>query len=243
MSEPISVMLLDSQDLVRGGIRSALADEPGITVAAEAATVRRAVELISSVPVDVVITDAWVADRNEQFVAEAIRSAAGPPAPHIVVLASTDSDSCFFQAMKCGVSGYLLKNVSRQELAYAVRAAAAGHAVICPRMTRRLFDRFQILPARASGIHDYVLGGLSARELDVLSRLAAGRSNQEIADDLFLTTATVKSHVSRVLSKLGLRDRVGAALLAYQVGLVQFPVSLPAPVQPAERRHKAPGPR
>jgi DNA-binding NarL/FixJ family response regulator len=139
--------------------------------------------------------------------------------PRVVILTSFDQDGYLLDALRAGASGYLLKNVTQVELVSAVHAVAAGHAVICPIMTRRLIDNFEIGLRVRNEIESSVLSHLSSRELDVLYGIACGGSNQEIADDLCLADATVKSHVSSVLVKLGVRSRVQAALIAVREGL------------------------
>lgn len=222
MNENISVILVDMQDLVRSGFSLALRNEPGIDVVAEANSAEPVLALAKKFKPDVIIMDILMPDfRGAIKVMESIREMRPEGRPRIVVLTSFQDDQCLFRALEAGVSGFLLKGTSRVDLVEAVRHVAAGQAVLCPEATRRLIDHFQIRPVGLSARAGAVTGRLSKRELQVLCRVASGRSNQEVADDLYLTSATVKSHVSNVLSKLELRDRVQLALFAYDTGLVR----------------------
>ncbi|GGO90198.1 hypothetical protein GCM10012280_35170 [Wenjunlia tyrosinilytica] len=155
------------------------------------------------------------------------------------MLTRTERDGHLYRSLKAGVRGFLLKSAGQEELTFAVRAVAGGEAYICPTMTRRLIDRFEILPPSQERPHTVALAALSGRETQVLSGIAMGRSNQEIARELHLTPATVKSHVSHILAKLELPNRMHAALLAYRTGLVRPPQ---APSQAPSRVPSAPVP-
>jgi DNA-binding NarL/FixJ family response regulator len=190
----VRVLLVDDEDLVRRGFRAALEDTPDIVVA-EARSAGEAREHQA----DVVLTaDMAALDRR-----------------NVIVLAASAEDALLHCAIAGGARGFLLRSTSCDELVNAVRAVAQGHAYICAEMTAHLVDRFRILPPI-----DQVRGRLSDRELEVLYCVARGRSNDEIARELFLTCATVKSHVSHILTKLGLPNRMHAALYAQRMGLV-----------------------
>lgn len=219
----IDVLLVDSQDLVRSGFSLALRNEPDINVVAEANSGEVVVPMAEKLRPDVIIMDIWMPDfKGAIKIMESISTKFSETRPKIIVLTSFHDDQYLFLSLRAGASGFLLKGVTREELVDAVRQVARGHAVVCPAMTRRLLDRFEFRPTHSMVVAaDAAAERLSKRELQVLCCVAAGRSNQEIADDLYLTPATVKSHVSNVLSKLELRDRVQAALFAYEVGLVR----------------------
>lgn len=211
----IDVILADSDDLVRHGLRSFLHEEIDIQIVGEARCAGEAIQLAERYAPDVVITEAWgqpieVVDLFHRFTILGAR---------IIALASLDDDSYLFTSLKAGASGFLLKSATQAELSYAVRAVAAGHAVICPPMTRRLIDRFEIRPPTESQSCVAALITLSGRETQVLEMIAFGRSNSDIGTGLCLSLATVKSHVSNILAKLNLENRTQAALFASHLGL------------------------
>ncbi len=219
----IDVLLVDTQDLVRSGFSLALRNEPDIDVVAEANSGEVVIALAKKLNPDVIIMDIWMPDfKGGIDIMERVATMFSENRPKIIVLTSFHDDQYLFHSLRAGASGFLLKGATREELVDAVRQVARGHAVVCPAMTRRLLDRFEFRPTHSMVVQaDAAVERLSKRELQVLCCVAAGRSNQEIADDLYLTPATVKSHVSNVLAKLELRDRVQAALFAYEVGLVR----------------------
>lgn len=221
--DTIDVILVDTQDLVRSGFSLALRNEPGIDVVAESNSGGPVLALAKKYRPNVIIMDIWMPDFSGAIkIMESVREMLPEDRPRIVVLTSFQDDQYLFLSLQAGVSGFLLKGTSREELVDAVRQVASGHAVLCPVMTRRLLDRFEIRPARGLVAKaDIATRQLSRRELEVLCCVASGKSNQEIADDLYLTAATVKSHVSNILSKLELRDRVQLALFAYETELVR----------------------
>lgn len=206
----VPVLLIDSEDVVRRGFRQALGELPEVRVLADVRAGAHAVAAVDRYRPRVVLVDPG---RDADLVRGLCTRAA------VVVLTSQDQDEDLFRAVQAGARGFLLKSVGLDELGFAVRAVAAGHSFVCPEMTRRLLDRFDIRPPP----EDVPLAALSTRERQVLVRIAEGRSNLEIAHELYLTTATVKSHVSRILAKLGLPNRMQAALLAHRVGLVHTP--------------------
>ncbi|MGX1887184.1 LuxR C-terminal-related transcriptional regulator [Streptomyces sp. NPDC055287] len=229
----LEVMLVDNEDLVRRGFRHALGEASDITVVADTRVGEEALRMFELRRPQVVLVDA-----EYEFVRKLAKpSGAAAPGivPGIVVLTSIDLDSHLYGSLKAGASGFLLKSASQEELTSAVRAVAGGAAFICPTMTRRLIDRFEILPPPQERSHAVALATLSGRETQVLSGIAMGRSNQEIARELHVTPATVKSHVSRILAKLELPNRMHAALMAQRSGLVH-------PPQPAQAPRASAGP-
>lgn len=218
----IEVLLVDMQDLVRSGFSLALRNELDIDVVAEANSGELVLPLARKVKPDVIVMDIWMPDFDGAIkIMEGIHEMSADIRPKIVVLTSFKDDRYLFLSLRAGASGFLLKGATREELVDAVKQVTCGHAVVCPEMTRRLLDRFEIRPAHCLVAKaDVAAEVLSKRELQVTRCMASGKSNQEIADELYLTPATVKSHVSRVLSKLGLRDRLQVALFAHDTGMV-----------------------
>ena len=216
-SAPLRVVVADDQELVRTGF-CVILEAAGFTVAGEAADGAAAVALAASERPDVVLMDIRlpVMDGLE---ATRLITAVGPGAPKVVILTTFDLDDYVYEALRAGASGFLLKDSPRHDLIAAVRAAAAGDALLAPSVTRRLIEAFARRPPETSPSPSR-LAALTARERDVLLLLARGRSNAEIAVGLFVSEATVKTHVGNVLAKLGLRDRVQAVILAYETGLV-----------------------
>ena len=212
----IGVVLADDQALVRGGFRMILDNKADLEVLGEAADGREAVALVKP---DVVLMDVRMPDVDGL---EATRQiiASGNPA-RIIVLTTYDADEYVFAALRAGASGFMLKDVRPAELVDAIRIVAGGDALLAPSVTRRLLDRFADTHPGPDAAPPPDLGELTEREVEVLRLVALALSNAEIAERLVLTEATVKSHVSSVLRKLGLRDRVQAVVLAYDVGLVR----------------------
>jgi DNA-binding NarL/FixJ family response regulator len=214
---PIKVMVVDDQDLVRDGIAMILDGQPDIEVAAQATDGADAIRQAAAVlDLKVVLMDIRMPVMDG--IEATRRLATGPTAPRVLILTTFDLDEYVYDALRAGASGFLLKRSSRDELINAVRVIAAGDALLAPPVTRRLIDRFadtRLDPAVADR-----LDILTAREREVLILVAKGNSNAEIAAGLHLTEHTVKTHVSRMLAKTGLRDRVQAVILAYDAGLV-----------------------
>ena len=215
----IRVLLVDDQALVRTGFRMILADEEGIEVVGEASNGRQAIDDAARVQPDVVVMDIRMPIMDG---VEATRrltaSAAGTP--RVLVLTTFDTDEHVVEALRAGASGFLLKDAPTAEVVQAVRAVAAGDAVLSPAITRQLLDQVgRRLPAAVDRTPD-ALAQLTEREQQVLRMLAAGLANAEIADALVVSEATVKSHVSNLLGKLGLRDRVQAVIFAYESRLI-----------------------
>jgi DNA-binding NarL/FixJ family response regulator len=220
----IRVALVDDQELVRAGFRMMLDAQPDMTVVGEAADGAGAVTLAERGGVDVMVMDVRM-PRLDGVEAARLICAAGER-PKVLMLTTFDLDEYAFAALKCGASGFLLKDVPPEELLFAIRAVHSGDAVVAPSTTRRLIDRFAPMLAdgpdgAGPGSAAADLAGQTEREREVLIQVAAGLSNAEIAARLFVSEATIKTHVGRILGKLGLRDRVQAVVLAYETGLVR----------------------
>ncbi len=225
---PIRVLVVDDQELVRLGFCVILDAADGITVVGEAANGEAAVSQVAAHEPDVVLMDIRMPGMDgleatrliTRGPASAHSAGSGPATPPKVVMLTTfDLDDYVYEALRAGASGFLLKDSPRHDLIAAVRAAAAGDALLAPSVTRRLIEAFARRPPETSPSPSR-LASLTARERDVLLLLARGRSNAEIAAVLFVSEATVKTHVGNLLAKLGLRDRVQAVILAYETGLV-----------------------
>ncbi len=216
----IRVAIADDQELVRAGLRIIIEGEPDLEVVGEAASGEEAVALAQRVQPDVLLMDVRMPGLGGIAATEAILSSAESGRPRILILTTFDLDEYVYDAMRVGATGFLLKDVPGEDLAIAIRQAARGtDALLAPSVTRRLVERFASQRSIASPHRD-LLRELTAREREVLALVARGLSNSEIADRLTISETTVKSHVSHVLMKLGLRDRVQAVVLAYETGLV-----------------------
>jgi DNA-binding NarL/FixJ family response regulator len=226
----IRVALVDDQELVRTGFRMVLDAQQDMTVTGEAADGLGAVDLAARGASDVIVMDVRMPGLDG--VAAARRICAAGERPRVLMLTTFDLDEYAFAALKAGASGFLLKDVPPQELLFAIRSVHSGDSVVAPSTTKRLIDRFVPLlddgprgrptdPAAGRGTSADPFGELTEREREVLVQVAAGLSNAEIAERLFVSEATVKTHVGRILAKLGLRDRVQAVVLAYEAGLVR----------------------
>jgi DNA-binding NarL/FixJ family response regulator len=215
----IRLVIADDHELLRDGLRAALDAEPDLEVVGEAADGGAAVEAVLKLRPDVVLMDVRM-PRVDGI--EAIRRlrAHGSEA-RIVVFTTFDADEVAWEALRAGASGFLLKGAPPEELVEAVRAAAAGRSLLAPQVTQRLVDRFVRMPLKGGAAQRERLAPLTERELEVLTLVARGLTNREIADRLVVTEATAKTHVARILMKLGLRDRVQAVVLAYESGLVE----------------------
>jgi DNA-binding NarL/FixJ family response regulator len=213
----IRVLVCDDQALVRSGFRMILEARPDLEVVGEAEDGLQAIELAEQTGPDVVLMDVRMPNLDGvEATRRIVRS--GSPA-RVIVLTTYDVDEHVYDAVRAGASGFLLKDVQPTQLVAAIRVVAAGDALLAPSVTRRLLDRFaRSLPDRAPPDS---LSSLTEREIEVLRLLATGLSNAELAERLFVSEATVKTHVSSVLRKLGVRDRVQAVVLAYDAGLVR----------------------
>ena len=214
----IRVMVVDDQALVRAGFCSLLDSDDQLTVVGEAADGREAVDLAEAARPDVVLMD--IRMPNMDGIAATRQLTAGPDAPAVLVLTTFDLDEYVYDALRAGASGFLLKDTPPVQLIDAVKVVAAGDALIAPSVTRRLIADFaRGGPTNGTAVAEQ-LALLTEREREVMVLIARGRSNAEIAADLFVGEATVKTHVGRVLSKLNLSSRAQAVALAYETGLV-----------------------
>jgi len=214
----IRVLIADDQELVRAGFRVVLEAEDDIEVVGEAENGSEAVELVRLSPPDVVLMDVRMPVLDGIEATRRIRERADEDGPRVLVLTTFDLDEHVYDALRAGASGFLLKDVKASHLADAVRTIAAGDALIAPSITKRLVAEFASRPTELERPRQ--LDELTPREHEVLGLVARGLSNAEIAGRLFVGEATVKTHVTRILSKLDLRDRVQAVVLAYESGLV-----------------------
>lgn len=223
MTAPVRVLLVDDQALLRMGFALVLDAEDDIEVVGEAADGRAALEQVAALHPDVVLMDVRMPRMNGIEATE--RIVAEHPATRVLVLTTFDLDDYAFSALRAGAAGFLLKDSRPEELVAAIRSVASGDAVVSPRVTRRMLELFSDrlprpgTPDDGAAAPDARLAGLTPRELEVLGAVAEGLSNAEIAERFFLSEATVKTHVGRILAKLGVRDRVQAVVLAYETGL------------------------
>ena len=215
----IRVLLADDEELVRTGLRMILDAEKDIEIAGEARDGAETVELCDRHRVDVVLMDIRMPRLDGVKATRRLLAEARHPPLRVIILTTYDLDEYVYGALRAGASGFLLKDAPPEQLVMAIRVAAAGEALLAPRVTRRLIEKFTRVAPRES--EQTRLAQLSSRERHVLSLVARGLSNAEIAADLVLSEATVKTHVSNLLGKLGLRDRTQAVVLAYESGLVE----------------------
>jgi DNA-binding NarL/FixJ family response regulator len=218
VSGPIRVLVADDHHLVRSGLRAMLDVHDDLDVVGEAEDGQAALAAVAELAPDVVVMDIRMPRLDGIEATRRLRSRAG--APQVLVLTTFDLDEYVYEALRAGAGGFLLKDAPPTRLAEAVRTVAAGDALLAPAVTRRLVERFVRTPG-PSARQQQDLARLTERELEVLLLVARGLSNAEIAGELFLSEATVKTHVTRLLTKLGLRDRVQAVVLAYETGLVE----------------------
>jgi DNA-binding NarL/FixJ family response regulator len=217
--EPIRVFLVDDQEMVRAGFRMLIDSQDDLDVVGEAGDGNEAVQRLAATRADVVLMDVRM-PRLDGVEATRLLTAR-PDAPRVIVLTTFDLDEYAFAAIKAGAAAFLLKDAAPHELLHAIRAVHAGDAVVAPSTTRRLLEHFaHTLPDPSAPSPDARLGSLTDRELEVLSLVGRGRSNQEIAAELVVAEATVKTHVGRLLAKTGSRDRVQLVVLAYETGIV-----------------------
>ncbi|HEX9342665.1 MAG TPA: response regulator transcription factor [Actinomycetota bacterium] len=242
MASTIRVLLVDDQALVRTGFRMILAAAPDLEVVGEAGDGAEAVELAQATRPDVVLMDVRMpgvdgieATRRIRQIASSTAAAASVaplgdpgakapaerPAPRVLILTTFDLDEYVFDGLRAGASGFLLKDSLAPDLLAAIRVVASGDAVVAPAITRRLLERFIHNTPAPDRSDTRRLEVLTPREREVLELIGRGCSNAEIAERLYLSEGTVKTHVSRVLAKLGLRDRVHAVILAYETGLIR----------------------
>jgi DNA-binding NarL/FixJ family response regulator len=212
----IRVVLADDQPLVRTGLRMILSDQSDLDVVGEAATGLQAVDVCAQTKPDVVLMDVRMPELDGIEATRTVTAAQNPP--RVLVLTTFDLDDVVYEALRAGASGFLLKDAPEERLTTAIRVVADGGSLFAPSVTRRLIEEFS---RRTPAGPPPDLGRLTERETEVLTQVARGLSNAEIAAELFVSENTVKTHVARVLMKLGLRDRVQAVVLAYESGLVR----------------------
>jgi DNA-binding NarL/FixJ family response regulator len=218
----ISVVLVDDQPLLRRGFRMVLEEEEGIVVVGEGSNGNEAITLAGDLHPDVIVMDVRMPGMDGiEATRELVKA---EPRSRILILTTFDLDQYAFSALRYGASGFLLKDALPSELVQAIRSVASGDAVVAPRVTRRLLDAFAHKLPDARNLDDFThpeLDELTAREREVLLEVAGGYSNAEIAEHLYVAESTVKTHLGRVLAKLGLRDRVQAVVYAYEASLIQ----------------------
>ncbi|MFE5537992.1 response regulator [Streptomyces sp. NPDC056492] len=220
MSAGVRVLLADDQPLVRSGLRVLMADTPDLEVVGEAANGAEAVRLAAELAPDVVVMDIRMPEMDGIEATRRLTAAEGPGGgARVLVLTTFDEDEHVYGALRAGASGFAVKDMALDDILAAVRVVAAGDALIAPGVTRRLIADFVAGPAPAPERVQAITG----REQEVLTLVGRGRSNGEIAQDLFITVATTKSHVARLLTKLDARDRVHLVIKAYEMGLVAPP--------------------
>ncbi len=217
---PIRVFLVDDQQMVRAGFRMLVDSQPDLTVVGEAGDGAEALERLAVTACDVVLMDVRMPRVDGVVATRELQ--ARPDAPAVIVLTTFDLDEYAFAAIKAGAAAFLLKDAAPPDLLGAIRSVHAGDSVVAPSTTRRLLEHFaDALPDPAATDNDDRLSVLTEREREVLELVGRGRSNQEIAGDLVVAEATVKTHVSRLLAKTGSRDRVQLVVLAYEAGVVR----------------------
>jgi DNA-binding NarL/FixJ family response regulator len=214
----VRVLIADDQQLVRAGFRMILATQSDIEIVGEASTGREAVELTASLSPDVVLMDIRMPEIDGIEATRQIVAHAAVPGTKVLMLTTFDLDEYVYDALRAGASGFLLKDVPPEQLARAVRTVGDGDALLSPSITRRLIEEFAA--ARTPAPVRSELGALSPREHEVFLLLARGMSNREIAEHLVVGETTIKTHVARILTKLGVRDRVHAVVLAYEMGII-----------------------
>lgn len=220
MSRTLRVLLVDDQPLIRSGFAMMLSIEDDLAVVGEAANGREAVEMAEAERPDVIVMDVQMPVMDG---IAATREIVERELGRVLILTTFDRDDYLFDALQAGASGFLLKNAQAEQLVDALRAVGHGHALLAPEVTKRVIAQMSAGPPEgdgAGGRHADLLAHLTGRELDVLRLIGAGRSNQEIATELVIGAATVKTHVSSIFAKLQVRDRVGAVIIAHEAGVV-----------------------
>ncbi|MFE7506295.1 response regulator [Promicromonospora sp. NPDC057488] len=219
VARDIRVLIVDDQSMIRAGFEALLNSHEGITVVGTSDDGAGIADVVRRVQPDVVLMDIRMPKVNGLDAARTVMGLPGTP-PKVIMLTTFDADEYVFSALRAGASGFLLKDSPPEELTHAVRTVAAGDALLSPRITRALIADYAARPATPASVAA-TLGGLTDREMDVMKAVAAGRSNAEIATELHLAEQTVKTHVSRILNKLALRDRTQMVVCAYESGLVR----------------------
>ncbi|GAA2807638.1 response regulator transcription factor [Kitasatospora paracochleata] len=215
---PVRVVLADDQPLIRAGLVMVITDVPDIEVVGEAGTGAEAVRLVRELSPDVVVMDIRMPGMDGIEATRMITKDTGPP--HVIVLTTFDDDDNVYNALRAGASGFLVKDMALDDIITAIRVVAAGDALIAPKVTRRLIEEFADRPQRATAPRPKEIHGITDRELEVLTLIGRGMSNARIAEAMFISGATVKAYVTRLLAKLDARDRVHLVILAYEHGLV-----------------------
>ncbi|GAA4919369.1 response regulator transcription factor [Nesterenkonia rhizosphaerae] len=218
-SPAVRVLIVDDQSMIRAGFAALLDAQPGIQVVGTAEDGAGITDIVRRTRPDVVLMDIRMPRVNGLDAARSVLSMPGEP-PRILMLTTFDADEYVFSALRAGASGFLLKDAAPEELIHAVRVVARGEALLSPKVTRTLIADYAARPAAPAASRN-LLSGLTEREMDVVRLVARGLSNAEIAADLFLAEQTVKTHVSRILAKLDLRDRTQIVVAAYESGVVR----------------------
>jgi DNA-binding NarL/FixJ family response regulator len=216
--EPVRVLLVDDDDLMRAGLKAVLSSDDAIDVVGEASDGREALDQMRALEPAVVLMDVRMPDLDGISATREVL--ASSPEVKVMILTTFEQDDYIFGALNAGASGFLLKRTSPEELIAGIHTIAVGDSLLSPSVTRRVIDRMAQQPA-AETPYDERLGELTPREREVLAQVARGLSNTEIADALFIEESTVKTHVKRILMKLHLRDRVQAVIFAYESGLTR----------------------
>ncbi|MEV4319920.1 response regulator transcription factor [Actinocrispum sp. NPDC049592] len=211
----VRIVLADDQPLIRNGLRVLIADTDDLEVVGEASNGAEAIQLVQDLRPDVVVMDVRMPGVNGIEATQKI--VAAPEPPHVLVLTTFDEDEYVYGALQAGASGFLVKDMALEDILGAIRVVAAGDALIAPSVTRRLIADFVGRPAKTARRST---DGITERETEVLTLVGLGRSNSEIAAELYITVATAKAHVARLFTKLDARDRVHLVIIAYEMGLV-----------------------
>ena len=216
----IRCLIADDQAMVREGFAAMLGAEPGIMIAGQAIDGTDAVRQARRLDPDVVLMDVRMPVMDGLQAARQILTADGPHTPRVLMLTTFDLDEYVYEALRVGASGFVLKDATTAELIHAVKVVAAGDALLAPSVTRRLIADFTRRPSAAGTPSPAALNVLTSRETEVLKLVAQGMSNTQISDTLYIAGETTRTHIKRVLAKLGLRDRAQAVVVAYESGLV-----------------------
>ena len=217
----IRVLLADDQALLREGFRALIDREADMTVIGEASDGAQAVQRSRQLQPDVVLMDIRMPGTDGLEATRQLLSGPADSGVRVLILTTFDQDDYVYEALLAGASGYVLKDLRQAELVAAIRTVAAGDAMLSPSVTRRLIETYCRRPPPAGAQLPDALNDLTGREVDVLTLMARGQSNAEIGDNLFLSASTIKTHVGRILTKLAVRDRLQAVVLAYESGLIE----------------------